>query len=169
MWPFRRLDRLLRARLGRSHNRREGQLLFRPDPELASRTDQLPMIENEFQQLFTLHLSAFFVREGGHDLLCPRIDDLASRRIRLMPVDAKTDPAWEVAEYDGGHLPGRHHCGVEDVQAMVGAIHNPQLFLIRRQSDAVARTPVPLYRTRLVALNLNAVQHLPCPQIANFE
>ncbi len=55
------------------------------------------------------------------------------------------------------------------MHTIVGAIHDPQFPFGRRQRDTVAGAAVPLQWTRLVALNLDAVQNFPGLEIAYFE
>ena len=47
--------------------------------------------------------------------------------------------------------------------------HEPQLPLVGRQADAVARAAVPLDRPLLEARDLDAVQHLPGLEVADLE
>ena len=66
-------------------------------------------------------------------------------------------------------VPGRHHGGVEDVHGLVVGVGEPQLLLVGREADAVARTAVPRHRAFLESRDLDAVQLLPGPQVADLE
>ena len=105
----------------------------------------------------------------GEDLPRLRVDHFAGRRIGVAAVDAEGDPAGLVADGDAGDLLRRHHRRVEDVQAAVGAVGQPQLLLVRRQPDAVAGAAVPLDRALVVAGDLDAVQHLAGRDVADLE
>ena len=66
-------------------------------------------------------------------------------------------------------LLGRHHRGVEDVDPLVGGVDDPELLLVGRQADAVARAAVPLDRALLEALHLDPVERLARGQVAHLE
>ena len=80
----------------------------------------------------------------GDDLPRPGVDDVAGRRVRRVAVDAERDPAGLIAQLDAGDLLRRHHRRVEDVDAAVGRIAQPEFALVRREADAVARAAVAL-------------------------
>src|SRR5262249_26011931 len=103
------------------------------------------------------------------DLLRLDIDHLAGGRIGQSPVEAKRDPARLFAQFDAHHLFGRHHCRIEDVHPLVVGIAEPNLFLIRGQSYAVARASVAFGRALLEARDFDTMEHLPGFQVSDFK
>ena len=53
--------------------------------------------------------------------------------------------------------------------ALVVAVREPQLLLVRREADAVARAAVPLHRALFEPGDLDAVQHLARLHVADLE
>jgi len=63
--------------------------------------------------------------ESGDDAFGAGVDDVAGGGISAGAVDAEGDPAGLVPKLDAGLLFWRHHGGIEDVNAAVGAIGKP--------------------------------------------
>src|SRR6185436_4448959 len=82
---------------------------------------------------------------------------------------AERHPAWLIAELDRRDLLGWHHRRIEDMDAFVVPVREPQLFLIGREADAVARAAMALHRPFLESGDLDAVQHLARLDVADFE
>src|SRR6266498_2325351 len=64
---------------------------------------------------------------------------------------------------------GRPGRGVENVDAAVSRICEPDLLFVRAQRDPVTRAPVTLHGAFLESFNLHAIEHLPGDQIADLE
>jgi hypothetical protein len=144
-------------------------LPFRADAELVSGLNNFAVGDGDIQHFLALHLTTGFVFEGSNDLPGFRVNDFTSRRIRGAAVRAEADPARRVAEFYTRNLLRRHRGRIEDVRKIVGAVYHPEFFLILGESDAMARTPVPLYRALLDSLNLDAMQHLAGPDVPDLK
>src|SRR6185295_13815606 len=139
------------------------------DAELIARPHRLSAGEDDLDELLALHGPAGLVLERCHDGAGLRVDDFSGRRVGVAAVEAEGHPTRLVAELDARDLPGRHRRRVEDVQAAVGAVREPDLLFVGREADAVARAAVALDRSFLVAGHLDAVQHLARPQVPDLE
>src|SRR5438270_13396240 len=106
--------------------------------ELVASTDHLSVVHHDLEHLLALHLVPGLVLQRSHNLLGACVDDLSGGRVRLAAVDAERNPAGKIAQLDRGPLFGWHYGGIEDVQAVVGSVGQPEFLFIVRQSDAVA-------------------------------
>src|SRR5262245_15144970 len=105
--------------------------------------------------------------ERGDPGLALHVEHLAGRRVRPPAVEAERDPPGLLANRHLRHLSRRHHGVVEDVHQLVVPVTDPELSPVGRQTDAVARTAVPLDRSLFHALDLYAMKLPASPQIAD--
>src|SRR6266699_519959 len=134
------------------------------DAELVARANGAAVGEHDLQQFFALYVLSGFVFKRGNNTLGAGVDDVAGGGISAAAVDAEGDPAGLVAQFDARRLLRRHHGGIEDMNAAVGAVGKPQLFFVGRERNAVAGAAMPLGRPFLIASNLDAMQHCPVLQ-----
>jgi hypothetical protein len=129
--------------------------------------------EINLQYLLAVNLAPGLVFQGGDELARLHVEDFAGREVRELAVEAERDPAGLLAQGQARHLFGREfpfeRARVEDVHALVVAVHDPDFFLVRREADAMTRTAVPLDRAFLHALNFDAVEHLARADVADFK
>src|SRR5690348_8343092 len=143
--------------------------MFPANSELISRANGYAIGEIDFQQLFALDRLAGFVRKSGDDVFGAGVDYIPRGRKGETPIDAKGNPAGLIAQLDTHFLLWRHDGGVEDVNAAVGAVIQPQFLFVGSKSDAVAGTAMPLGGTFLKARYFDPVQHFPGLDVSHFK
>src|SRR5205814_927811 len=74
-----------------------------------------------------------------------------------------------VAQGNAADLLGRHLSVVENVQAPVCRVRQPNLLFVRRQADAVAGTAVAFSWALLESFHRYPMEHLAALQIADFK
>src|SRR5256885_5187048 len=156
-------------RAGLTASNHHSSLVLLADGELVACADGLVVGEVDLKQFFALDLMAGFVFEGGDDAFGGGVDYVAGGGIGAAAVDAEGDPAGLIAQGDAGHLFGRHCGGVENVDAAVGGVGEPEFSFIRRERDAVAGAAVALGGTFLEASDFHAMEHLAGFAIADFK
>src|SRR5262249_37240201 len=139
------------------------------DAELVAGARRPVAGEVDLQQFFALHRSPLLIRERGNDPPAACFHDLAGGWVGIPPVQAERHPAGLVAQRDAGALLRRHGRGVEDVEAAVVRVAEPELALVGRQSDAVARAAVTLRRPLLYAGDLHPPPLPAARQVADLE
>src|SRR5215467_5108365 len=112
---------------------------------------------------------ASFVFESGHDAFGGGVDDIAGGWIGARPVDTEGDPAGLIPQLNAHLLFGRHHGGVEDVNAAVRSVSEPEFRFVGSERDTVARTTVPLGGALLIAMHLDTIQFLPRLAVSHFK
>src|SRR5262249_28085485 len=142
---------------------------FSPHAELIAGADYAAAVPVDLDHLLTLDFGTGLVLQAGDDLAALDVDDVAGRRVGVAAVQAERHPAGLVAQDDVCDLLRRHHGRVENVDPAVVGIGEPDLALVGRQTDAVARAAVALGRSLLEALHLDAVQLPSGGDVADLE
>ena len=110
--------------------------------ELIAGDRRLAAREIDLEHLLALGVRAVLVLQRRDDLLGARVDHVAGRGVGELAVDAERDPARLVAHLDARLHHRRHHRRVEDAQEVVRVVGDPDLGLVLRHRDAVARDAV---------------------------
>src|ERR1022692_4636757 len=128
----------------RRHRRRWPESIAK----LIGHPRQFPVGKHHVQKLLAIHRPAVFVLELPDDLAALHIDDIPRRDVGEVTIQPHRDPVGTGGGLDALHLLRRHPGVVEDVNVVVDAVREPELFLIVRQGDAVTRTAVGNSRPR---------------------
>src|SRR5690606_36144140 len=137
--------------------------------ELVSCSNCLLPIEVYLNNLLTHDAVAIFIFQCSKNLAGLHVDDFARRWKGILAVHAKGNPSGLIPKFDARHLAGRHDSIVEYVQTLIVSIAQPNFRFIRRESNAMARTTVPLHRSLFKSPHFHAMQHLPRGNIADLE
>src|SRR5438132_12833751 len=113
-------------------------------PRHGQKTIDLPVAGSHGAAVLEIDLDELLARRNARgDLLRSRIDDDPAVGIGVAAVDAEREPAGmrpgrgRVEDSNAGDLFRRTRGDVEDVDVAVDAVHDPDLFLIRRQVETV--------------------------------
>src|SRR5262245_7128891 len=146
-----------------------GRLILSPDAELIADPQRLRSVEDDFQQLLAADLPFLLVLKRGDQFLRLRVEHLSCRGIGVRAVETEGDPTGLIAYGDRRLLFRRHHGVVEDVHHLVVAVAHPELGLVGCEPDAMARAAVPIDWSLLISLDLDVVELLAGPNVADFE
>src|SRR6185436_3814845 len=137
--------------------------------ELVPGADRARAVEGDLDQFLAPDVPCHLIVQRRDPVPGAHVEHLAGRRVRPSAVEAERDPSGLLAH---GHLrlgTRRHDSVVEDVHQLVVPIADPQLTLVWRQANAVARAPVPLDGPTLSAFDLDAMELLPRSQVEGVE
>src|SRR3989442_4384790 len=112
---------------------------------------------------------ALLIAQGGQDLFGFRVDNLAGRRKCKSAIDAEGNPSRLFAKVNAISLAWWHNRSIEDVQPAVSGVADPDFFLIRSETNAMAGTAMPLGPPRLVILDFHTIEHLAQGQVPDLE
>jgi hypothetical protein len=89
--------------------------------------------------------------------------------VGVLAIDAESDPAGLISQFEAGLLPRGHDRRVKDVHPSIVSVGDPQLALVGRQANSVAGATMTLGGTGFEPLDLDPVQHLAGKQVTDFE
>src|SRR4029079_5394838 len=138
------------------------------DTELVTGADDHAVLEDDLYHLLTMNRVALLVLQRGHDRLGLHLDHFARGGVGVPAVEAKRDPAGLFADRQAGDLFGRVLRRVEDMDAGVVGVGDPDFRLVGCQANAVAGAAVPLHRPRRVPLDLDAPELLAGRQVTDL-
>ena len=131
--------------------------------------DGLAVAEMNLDHFFGLDRLIFFIFEDRENFAGLGFDDFAGGRVGEGAIEAEGDPAGLIAEFNVGGLGGRHFGVVENVQAGIGGVGEPDFRFVRRERDAVTWAAMTFDRTFLEAAHFDAMKLSAGFKIADFE
>src|ERR1051326_1680724 len=108
--------------------------------KLICHARQFAIAKDHVQQLFAVHCPAILIFEIADDLTGLHVDNVAGRNIGEFSIKADRDPVRSCRGFDALHLTRRHPGVIENMDVVIDAVREPNLPLVIRQGDSVART-----------------------------